>query len=191
MDEADAGMNRRNLFILLTVFIGLMVLAAFQAQQRIALTTSVEGSPTGSFLGRDLNLTVLDIQAVRLRDPNTEASFVISRDTAGNWTAPLNEGSLDQDAASSIARTVVLAGYQQTLPITGTTDLTQYGFQPNGIFSVDVLRINNEGHVIAIGSLVPAGTAYYALIDDQPDIFFIERGAVEYLIAYLVQPPLT
>jgi hypothetical protein len=190
MDEADAGMNRRNLFILLAVFVGLTVLAAFQAQQRNTFNPAAE-TAAGSFLGRDLNLTVLDIQAIRLRDPNSEVSFVVSRDTAGNWTAPLNEGSLDQDAASSIARTVVLAGYQQTLPITDTTDLSQYGFQPNGIFSVDVLRTDTEGHVIAFGNMVPSGTAYYAIIDDKSDIFFIERGAVEYLMAYMVQPPLT
>jgi hypothetical protein len=183
-------MNRRNLFILLALFIALVIVAAFQSQQRSVVLTA-ESTPSGSFLGRDLNLTVLDIQAIQLRDPNTDTSFVISRDTNGNWTAPLTEGSLDSDAASSIARTVVLAGYQQTVPIADTTDLTEYGFRPTGIFEVDVLRTNNEGHVIAIGGLVPSGLAYYALIDEKPLLYFIERGAVDYLMVYLEQPPVT
>ncbi len=186
-------MNRRILFILLAVFAVLVIIAVIQAQPRpIAIQSpNSTGTPGASFLGRDLNLTVLDIQAIRLRDPEGDKNFLISRGSDGNWTAPGSEGRLDIDAASSIAKTVVLMGYQQTIPVTDSTDLSEYGFHPNGILSVEILRTNNEGHVIAVGGLAPSGLAYYTLVDELPQMYLIERGAVDYLKAYLTQPPLT
>jgi hypothetical protein len=186
-------MNRRLLIILGVVFIALAAITILQNRQ---LTVENAAIPTearfASFVGRDLDMTVLDIQAIRLRDPQTEGEFVISRDTTGNWTSPNSEGSLDADAASNIAKTVVLMPYQQTVALTDSTDLTQYGFRPEGILSVEVLLTQDDsGHVIAVGTLSPSGLEYYVLIDDQPQLFLMERGAVDYLITQLTQPPLT
>jgi hypothetical protein len=193
MDEEGAPMNRRLLIILGVVFMALTAITLLQNRQ---LTIENSAIPTearfASFVGRDLNMTVLDIQAIRLRDPQTDTDFVISRDSSGNWTAPNSEGSLDGDAASNIATTVVLMPYQQTVTLTEDTDLTQYGFRPEGILSVEVLLTQNEsGHVIAVGALSPSVLEYYVLIDDQPQLFLMERGAVDYLITQLAQPPLT
>lgn len=184
-------MNRRLLLVLGIAFVVLVIITVIQSQPRPIIQTPSEGTTTGSFLGQDLNLTVLDIQAIRLRDPNTDTTFVISRDADGNWIAPLSEGRLDKDAASSIARTLVLMGYYQTIPITDSTDLAQYGFIPEGDLSVEVLRTDNQGHVLAVGMLSPDGLNYYVLIDEQPRLYLIERGAIDYLNTYLSNPPLT
>jgi hypothetical protein len=137
-------------------------------------------------------MTVLDIQAIRLRDPQSDKSFVISRDANGNWTAPGSEGSLDTNAASNIAKTVVLMPYKQSVALETNPDLTQYGFQPNASLLVDILLSStSDGHVIAVGGLSPDGLEYYVLVDDKPQVFLIERGAVDYLKTQLTKPPLT
>lgn len=182
-------MNRRLLIILGIVFIALAVITILQ--NRPVPIEIPEMDRFESFLGRDLNMTVLDIQAIRLRDPQTEQSFIISRDAAGNWTAPNSEGSLDTVTASNIAKTVVVMPYQQSVTLTDTTELEQYGFQPNGILSIEVVLADGNGHVIAAGGLSPDGYQYYVLVDEQPRLYLIERGAIDYLVAQLVQPPLT
>jgi uncharacterized protein DUF4340 len=183
-------MNRRILLILGIVFAALVAVTYFQ--YRAATTPIPNEALFASFIGRDLNMTVLDIQAIRLRDPQSDQSFVISRDSNGNWTAPDSEGSLDTDIASNIAKTVVLMPYKEAFALEANPDLSQYGFQPNGSLSVDVILKNtSEGHVIAVGDLSPSGLEYYVLVDDKPQVFLIDRGAVDYLKTQLTKPPLT
>ena len=182
-------MNRRLLIVLGVVFIALVVITLLQSRPAPIEIAAIDRFE--SFIGRDLNMTVLDIQAIRLRDPQTEQSFVISRDANGNWTAPNSEGSLDATAASNIAKTVVVMPYQQSVTLTDTTDLEQYGFQPNGILSIEIVLADGSGHVIAAGGLSPDGYQYYVLVDEQPRLFLIERGAVDYLLLQLTEPPLT
>ncbi len=114
-------MNRRLFIILGVVFIALAAITILQ--NRPVPIQVPELNHFDSFLGRDLNMTVLDIQAIRLRNPKTEESFIISRDTNGNWTAPGSEGSLDTVTASNIAKTVVVMPYQQSVTLTDTTEL--------------------------------------------------------------------
>jgi hypothetical protein len=183
-------MNRRVIIVLGTVFVALVVITYLQNRPK-PITVAPEDQ-FESFIGRDLNMTVLDIQAIRLRDPKANQSFVISRDATGNWTAPESEGSLDKDAASNIAKTVVVMPYKQTVALTDDTDLTQFGFQPDGSLLVDVvLTKSTNGHVIAAGGLSPDGLEYYVLIDDIQKVFLIERGPIDYLKSLLSKPPLT
>jgi hypothetical protein len=185
-------MNRRIVLIFGVVFATLIVITYLQNQSATAPTPIPTQARFESFIGHDLNMTVLDIQAIRLRDPQSGTSFVISRDSAGNWTAPDSEGSLDIDAASNIAKTVVLMPYKQTVALEMNSDLSQYGFQPNASLLVDVVLGNtSDGHVIAVGSLSPDQLQYYVLVDDKPEVFLIERGAVDYLRSQLTKPPLT
>lgn len=179
-------MNRRTLIILLFIFIALAGVALLQSR----LTAPVEETP---YLRVFPDLAVLDIQAVRLRDPNSDLEFTISRGTDGQWTAPnaAAEESLDADAASNIARTVVLLHYQRTLPLDGSTRLAEYGFAPNGGFFIEVVLPDGNGHVVAVGALSGSRTVYYALVDDRQEIYLLERAPVDYLITQLAHPPLT
>jgi len=183
-------MNRRMLIILGVVFAALALITYLQSRPTPVETPAADRFV--SFIGRDLNMTVLDIQAIRLRDPQTEQSFIISRDADGNWTAPGSDGRLDLDAASNIAKTVVLMPYWQTVELSESPDLAQYGFQPNGVLSVEIVLAGDQGgHVIAVGGLSPTGYEYYTVIDEQPRLYLMERGAVDYLMGQITQPPLT
>jgi hypothetical protein len=90
-----------------------------------------------------------------------------------------------------MVKSVVLMFYRNTLPITASTRLEEFGFNPEGILSIEVALANNQGHGIAIGNQTPTGDGYYAIADNQPQIYVLERGAVDYLLYQLSNPPLT
>jgi len=183
-------MNRRGFIVLVIVFVVILVAAALQNRPAAPLNPAATLSQY-NLLGQDLNIQTADIQAIRLRDPKSNVSFVISLDINGIWTAPEREGSLDVNTASDIAKTVSLMPYQSSIEITASTGLPGYGFDPEGFFSVEVLMANQTGHVIAIGNLIPTGGAYYALANDLQKIYILERGPVDYLVTQLIKPPLT
>jgi hypothetical protein len=190
VDEAAAGiMNRRTVLILLVVFAALAFITYWQSRPQEVVPASDEGAYR--ILGEVLNMTVLDIQAIRLRDPATDQSFTISRDPDGMWTAPDSEGSLDTETASNIAKTVVLLPYQRTLPLTEDAALSEYGYTPDAQLSIEVLMRNGDQHAIAVGGLTPTGLTYYVLADERAELFLIERGAIDYLENQLETPPLT
>lgn len=191
-------MNRRMLFVLLLVFVALAAVAMLQSRTPAApslaalrATATAQGTPVYSRVFPDV--AVLDIQAIRLRDPNSDVEFLISRSADGQWTAPdaAAEERLDTDAASNIARTVVLLYYERTLPLADSANLAEYGFNPNGNLFVEVLLKNGEGHAVAIGALSGSRTVYYALVDDRQEIYLLERAPVDYLATQLAHPPLT
>lgn len=185
-------MKQRNFYILLAIFVTLLVITLLQSQPQTNSDAQIPPVPTlVNFLGKDMNMTVLDIVAIRLRDPNTDKTFIISRNAVGNWTAPQSQGSLDTTAASNMAKAVVLMEYDSITPITDTTDLRQFGFNPQGQLSVEVLLQDNQSHVILIGDLTPSNLNYYGQVDNSPKVYFFARGAVDFLLAQLNHPPLT
>lgn len=194
-------MNRRMLFVLLLLFVVLAVIAVLQTRppqiqswsdlEALRATVTAQGTPVYSRVFPDM--AVLDIQAVRLRDPNSEVEFLISRGEDGQWTAPnaAADERLDTDTASNIARTVVLLYYERTLPLNDSIELETYGFNPNGNLFIEVLLNNGEGHAIAIGTLSGSRTVYYALADERQELYLLERAPIDYLITQLANPPLT
>ncbi|MBI5669161.1 MAG: hypothetical protein HZC41_14245 [Chloroflexi bacterium] len=191
-------MNRRVLLVLLLLFLALAAVAVLQTRPQPApslaslrATVTAQGTPVYSRVFPDM--AVLDIQAIRLRDPNSDIEFLISRGADGQWTAPdaTADERLDTDTASIIARTVVLLYYERTLPLTDSTNLREYGFNPNGNLFIEVLLRNGEGHAVAIGTLSGSRTVYYALVDDRQELYLLERAPVDYLAMQLAHPPLT
>jgi hypothetical protein len=135
---------------------------------------------------------VLDLLTINLRDPNYDLTFTLSRAADGTWTAPDAAGSLDTTIATQIAQTVVLLPFERSFPMDADTDLTQYGFNPNGALFVEFVLTDGTQHVLAVGGLLPArDQGYYALVDDRPDIYIIPRGPLDFLIQNLYNPPLT
>lgn len=185
-------MSRRNLLALLSVFIILVIVSLLQTRQPEAVPIDAEATLSQFLImGKELNMTVRDISAIRLRDPNTDLAFVISRNTSGNWTAPQSEGVLNTDTASDIAKTVVLLPYQTTHAIENDSELKGYGFNPYGILAIEILLQDNQQHAIAIGGLSPSQTVYYAVVDDNKQVYFLERAPIDYLLTQLNHPPLT
>jgi hypothetical protein len=197
-------MNRRTLFILLIAFAALVVIALFQNRQfpnpgsEATLDPSIQPTTNAAeflssytLMGKTLGMTVEDIAAIRLRDPDSKKTFTLSRDSTGNWTAPDNPGKLDLTAASNIAKTVVLLPYESTIQVKPDTVLADFGFQPDGIFSIEIILRTNITHAILIGNLNPAGTSYYGLADDKKVIYVMERRAIDFLLVNLNKPPVT
>ena len=191
-------MKRRGVFALLLLFVVLAVIATLQMRppaqpslEELRATATMLGTPIFSRIFPDM--AVLDIQAIRLRDPDSNQEFLISRGTDGQWTAPnaTEEERLDAHTASNIARTVILLHYERTLPVENSTQLAEYGFNPNGNLFIEVLLESGEGHVVAIGTLSGSRTVYYALVDERQEIYLLERAPVDYLITQVTNPPLT
>ncbi len=183
-------MKQRPLLILLVVFVALLIVAYWQIQPGPA-TTNAEFVANLPYLGKDLNYSLSDIVAVRLRDPRNEQVFVLGKDASGSLEAPLHQGSLNQAQASNILKSVVVLLYNNTIPITETTRLEDFGFAPEGILAIEILLADGQGHGISVGNQTPTGDGYYALVDNRPQIYVLERGVVEYLHFQLSNPPLT
>jgi hypothetical protein len=197
-------MSRRTLFILLIAFVALVIIALFQTRKSSApsgeatLDPSVQPTTNAaqflssySLLGKTLGMTVEDISAIRLRDPDTQKAFILRRDSNGNWTAPDNPGTLDMATATNIAKTVVLLPYESTIEVKPDTSLADFGFQPDGIFGIDVILRTNITHAILIGNLNASGVSYYGLVDDKKVIYVMERRAIDFLLINLNKPPVS
>lgn len=176
-------MNRRTIIILGLVFAALLAVTLVQNY----MANQPQQQQTETLLRIFPELAVLDIQAIQLRTPDGSHSFTISRLEDGTWTAPDSEGTLNADAASNIAVSVVLLGYQRTIP--ETENLTELGFNPYGIVFIQVLTALGEEHVIAVGGLTPTQDTYYTLVDDRAEVYLVRREQLDYLMNYLLTPP--
>lgn len=211
--------QRRTLIGLAIAFVLLAFALAVQNQQR--LDAPLPTAPVR--FSRVLpELTVLEIQAIQLENPNLEGQqFIMARGGDGLWVGvdparaiqaeavtPLPAGEtilpdgqptptlslggarpLLEDMGTNIARTIVLLPYTRVLPLPEDADMQLYGFSPNGLLFIQVVRADGTGHVIAVGTLTPDRSSYYVLVDDQPNVYVVERPAVDYLVTQLRTPP--
>jgi hypothetical protein len=197
-------MNRKTLVILLVAFAALIVIALFQTQRSsnpgAEATIDPSHPPTidsaqvlskYKLLGQTLGMSIDDITAIRLRNPHTNATFTLSRDSTGNWTAPDNPGKLDATAATNIAKTVILLPYESTIEVKADTKLADFGFRPDGVFAIEILLRDSTSHAITIGDLNTTEVSYYGLVDDKKVIYVMERRAIDYLWVQFKKPPVT
>lgn len=192
--------NRLALLGLLVAFVGLAALTALTSQKpadtsELTATAEAEVTPeatleAGSLLRIFPDLRVLDIQAIRLEDLSSGEVLTLVRDSDGTWTAPDLEGTLDETAASNIARTLVLLPYARSINILPDTEFEAYDLAPTPRLMFQILKTDGESHVIAIGGLLDSETAYYTLVDERDEIFQTERGAVDFLKNQIGTPPI-
>jgi hypothetical protein len=174
--------GRRTLLLLAAVFAVLLVISLIQGAE----ATKPQRLP---FERVYPDLTDSVVQAVRLRDPNTNATFTISRTLDGTWLSTDHEGTLDQVAATNIAKTIALLPYDRTLQIEQDADLRDFGFNPNGRLAVEAVLTSGETHGVLVGTLAPSNAVYYALVDARPEIYLLHRAAIDFLITQLRTPP--
>lgn len=181
-------MKGRGLILgLFVVFIGLLALSLLTNS-----TQETPSLPTTTVRLRSVfeELAVTDLQAIRLRSPETGTSLILARGDDGGWIAPDHDGILDAESARAIARTIVLLPYTTTQPIPPIDQLPVYGFMPEGILALEVLLFSGEAHAVAIGYRTPTETSYYAIVDGEDMLYVLERAAVDFLIAMLRNPPI-
>lgn len=131
------------------------------------------------------------ITAIRMIVPDTGRELIIARNEGGEWVAPALDGTFDQEAAVLIGRTMVLLPYRRSFDIDETTNLAQYGFDPNGGIWLQLFTIDEEEHTVAIGDPSFDSPTFYALVDDRPTLYLIERPPIDFLLQYFVNPPVT
>jgi len=177
--------TNRTLIFLLMGFVVLAVIVALQnAQQNAILATPIPlTNAVFQTFGTD------DIQAVRLRSPESGESFSISRAADGTWTSE-SSGTLDQTEANNIARTMVAMMFSDSFTVPEGDNLMTYGFTPEGVLSVEIVLANGESHAVAVGYRTPTEENYYAVVDDRAGLYLIDRPAVDYLISRLKSPPI-
>jgi hypothetical protein len=171
----------------LGLFIALAIVLAYQNSR----PTVQPSAPTPGISSARVfpDLTLDGIRGIRLRSPETGAMFALSRGTDGVWTAPGSAGTLDLVGADGIARTMVLLPYNASLPVPDGADMAAYGFTPEGVLSIEILLTDGGAHAVAVGYRTPTEDTYYALVDDRPDLYLVERAAVDFLILALREPP--
>lgn len=180
--------DRRTLLLLVGLFVSLAVitLVVQRLPQRLE-----QPDVTPFFQSVYPDLFLQDVQAVNLQNPLSGETFTINRAADGTWTAPGREGTLDQAVAQAIARTIVLLPYTQTLPEPTADQLDDYGLVANsGTLIIGAILTDGTPLGVAVGGLTPTGTSYFALVDDRPEVYILERAAVDFLIVQLRTPPL-
>jgi hypothetical protein len=182
------------LIALAVVFAGLAALLLFQDSATDNDTTAPGTQPTTRPAPQVFpDVTVQAIRAIRLEDPNNGQSLTLINEE-GEWNAPERPtASVDQDRARLIARTLEVLPYERTFNVEDGADLTQYGFLPEGsLFFIQLVLVDGTEHFVLIGNPVETGPpAFYALVDDRPIMYIVPRGAVDYLIDQMLNPPVS
>ena len=179
--------RNRSLLLLAIVFVAAAALLAIQRTQQNA----VEPTTTDVLYFHVFpSLTATDIQAIRLRSPETGDSFTIARTTDGSWATPNGSTTVDATVADNIAKTLEQLPYSRTLPLNDGDSLQIYGFAPEGVLSIEFVLSDDTSHAIAVGYRTPMDDGYYALIDDRTDLYLLSRPAIDYLISRLKTPPI-
>lgn len=185
----------RGFFTLLLVFAVLLAVYIIQDQsldENPAILSATYPTPEGTVTYQRVfpDLETLQITAIRLQNPLNEETFILARDFENyEWTAPGLTGELDLEVASNIARTIAIMPYRRSFEIDENTDLTQYGFRPNGEFLIQFITSDGEEHVIAIGEPTFESPTFYALVDERKEVYLIERAPVDFLVDNFMTPP--
>jgi len=104
------------------------------------------------------------------------------RQQVGTWFSPSAQVLVDQTAAEGLVRTLA------ELPSLGKLeDVTPERYAEFGLSRQDlqmliqIVRLDGTPHALVIGNRTTDDRAYYALVDDRPEVYLVLRGAVEYL----------
>ena len=136
-------------------------------------------------------MAVINIDAIRLQDPINDEYMTIARDANDVWVfADGRDEALDQEAATLIARTMVLLPYRDSFTIEDDDNLEQYGFRPTGDFIILILMNDGTEHSVAIGEPTLSSPTFYGVVDDRNEVYLIERPAIDFLVNNFIDPPI-
>lgn len=143
-------------------------------------------------------LTGGEITAIQLFDPNSRTRLTLEYTNTGWQALEYPNEVISQQEISYILTTLANLPYQRSFPVDATSQLGQYGFYANGqyLFGVQFITMDGNGHVLAIGNpasdhMTPTpNQAFYALVDDLPEMYLVSAPAVYYLIDKMTNPPL-
>jgi len=184
-------MKSRSLFAGMALcLVVLVAVALWQGAPRPAPPTP---TPTADL--RDIftvfeGIASADIQALRVDDPQSDRDLILERTPDGQWRlAGYDDDTLDQLIAENIARTVAFMPFVEVVPALPLERYADYGLTPE-MFWLQIQAILKDGRELTIGigaaAAIPEG-GYFAVVDDRPDVYVLNRGAVDFLYIYLLQ----
>ncbi|MBE2272416.1 MAG: hypothetical protein IAE80_29540 [Anaerolinea sp.] len=180
--------SARNLVIFGAIFI---VLAVIVLVQQATPAVAPEDVPewaintTPVFAG----FSKEQIAGIRLNNAATGDALTLLRGAEGVWIVPDSLGTLNVEVAEIIAQTLVILPSSSTIADT-PQEYALYGFDPIPVISIEFFLNNGVTHGISIGYRNPTETGYYALIDERPEIYILERAPVDFFISVLRSPPI-
>ena len=183
--------RQRSLILLGIAFVLMFAALVWQQREQEQQAAAPTPFPTPHLDRVFPELEVLAIQAVQLGVPGMERTLTLTRAEDGTWNAIGMDGELDAEAATAIARTLALLPYSQRFDIDDDTDLRQFGFRPAGDFFIQFITVFGDEHIVAVGEPSFEGPTYYALVDDRPQVYLLERGPVDFLVNHYMDPPVT
>ncbi len=186
--------NRKSLILLLTVFLGLVVILIVQQVTNNSGDSSQFNNQTALQFNSSDNqaiypdLAVEDIVAIRLEDPILRSFVTLQRDEDDVWVIQGDNRPVEQAYAESIAQTVTLLPYSYVIDGIEPSEYPDYGLsQRDALLFVQIILHDGTGHIVAIGNQTPTRDGYYALVDDNPQLYIINRDPdpIAYLLVYL------
>ncbi len=138
------------------------------------------------------NLTLENLQAVRLNDIREGREIILVKYPDNSWGLPNTEsGQYDPTFAQNVPRTIILLPYQRIIENPSELEWTNYGLIPTPLFQIEFFTLEGESHVVAVGNRAPSNAVYYALVDEREDVYLIDRAPIDYLLAQIIRPPIT
>lgn len=175
---------------LLGVFVVLSGLALWQGR----VLSTPQPTPTPGADPRDTQTvfagwTSGQIIALRLDDPRNALDLSLTRNDEGVWEFVNLPAEVDQTIANQIAKTVTYMPYTDIFGNVSEDAYTEFGLDESGVWLlVQVILADDSQHALAVGRRAAvAGGGYYALVDELPNVYVLNRGAVDYLGVYLQQ----
>ncbi len=175
---------------LLGVFAVLLGVAFWQGSE----LAKPQPTPTPQVDSRDLNTvftgwTSEQVQALRLDDPRSPLDLTLARREDGTWAFTTLDLDVDQTIANQLAKTVTYLPYTDIFANVPADEYANFGLTERDVWMlVQVVLADGQQHAVAVGRRAPVtGGGYYALVDELPNVYVLNRGAVDYLGIYLQQ----
>lgn len=128
-----------------------------------------------------------NIAAINLLDPVSQVSLTLTRSDAG-WEDVDTGQILEDDLGYILSETVAILPFITIFDNVEPEQYPEFGLSRDlALLFINVIMSSGETHVVAIGDLSPDEVGHYALVDDRPDLYIVERAPIAYLAVILRQ----
>ncbi len=174
-------MNRsRSLILLIGVFAALIVISLLV---QIAPPAAPQISTTPFYQRVYPDLEPESITAVSVTDSQGEG-IVLRYDAANeHWVFEATGAIFSTEVAENVTSTLSILPYLQTLPAPTEAELRTYGLTQDRALLIAAVTDEGQTHAVLVGLLTPASTSYYVLVDQRPEVYLVERAAIDYIAA--------
>lgn len=172
--------RNRSLVLLIGVFVVLIVISLMA---QIVPPATPEISTTPFYQRVYPNLEPESITAISVTDSQGEG--IVLRYDASNqrWVFEATGAVFATDVAENITSTLSILPYVQTLPAPTETELRTYGLTQDRALLIAAVTDEGQTHAVLVGLLTPSSTSYYVLVDQRPEVYLVERAAIDYIAA--------